>query len=145
MPLNRALSLTKGKDAERKTVVVRFGTVAAGTTEEKPVFVAPHPAEIVAASLVNASAISKDATNYETFTLRDKGGDGTADNVIGTITTEDVEGGQAFAAFDEVEFSTIDANHRVLAEGDVVTLKKVPSGSGVGTDEMLVKIEYKRH
>ncbi|MCW3128486.1 MAG: hypothetical protein N2V75_00045 [Methanophagales archaeon] len=145
MPLNKLLSIFKDEDAERKTVVVRFGTVAAGTTDERPVFVAPYPAEIVAASLVNASAISKDATNYETFTLRDKGGDGTADNVIGTITTQDVSGGQAFAAFDEVEFSTIDADHRILAEGDVVTLKKVPSGSGVGTDEMLVKIEYKRH
>jgi len=145
MSLNKLLSLTKGEDAERKTVIVRFGTVAAGNTEEKPVFVAPYPVEIVAASLVNASAIAKDATNYETFTLRDKGGDGSDDNVIGSITTKDVEEGQAFAAFDEVEFSTINANHRILAEGDVVTLKKVPSGAGAGTDEMLVKIEYKRH
>jgi len=145
MPLNKLVFMFKDEDAERKTVETKFGTVASGSSAERPVFVAPHPAEIVAASLVNASAISKDATNYETFTLRDKGGDGTADNVIGTITTEDIPGGQAFAAYDEVEFSTIDANHRVLAEGDVVTLKKVPSGAGIGTDEMLVKIEYKRH
>jgi len=143
--VNRLLGLLKGEDAERKAVETYFGTVAAGTDDEKPVFTAPYPAEIVAASLVNASAIAKHATDYETLTLRDKGGDGTADNEIGSIRTEDVAAGQAFAAFDEVEFSTIDATHRILAEGDVVTLKKVHSGSGAATDEMSVKLEYKRH
>ena len=138
------LGLSKGLAAERRTVITKFGTIVGGTTDERPVFVAPHPCQIVAASLVNAAAIAKHAANYETFTLRDKGGAGTGDNVIGTIKTEDVDAGQAFAAFDETEFSTIDATHRILAEGDVVSLKKVPSGSGVGTDEMIVKLEYKR-
>lgn len=140
---NKFLFLFNDEDAERKTAETKFGTVAAGTDDEIPVFVAPHPAEIVAASLMNASAIPLSGSNYETFTLRDKGADGGDDNEIGAIETK--TGGQAFAAFDEVEFSTIDATHRTLAEGDVVTLKKVHSGSGAGTDEMLVKLEYKRH
>lgn len=141
--VNKLLALLKDEDAERRTVETKFGTIVGGTDDERPVFVAPHPCEIVAASLVNASAIALDATDYETLTLRDKGAAGGDDNEIGSITT--TTGGQVFAAFDEVAFSTIDADHRILAEGDVVTLKKVHSGSGAGVDEMLVKLEYKRH
>lgn len=139
--MNKFLSLLKGEDAGIKTAITYFGTVAAD--DEQPVFVAPYPGEIVAAGLVNADAIALNATNYMTLTLRDKGGDGTADNEIAKIETK--TGGQAFAAFDEVEFSTIDAEHRILAEGDVVTLRMVESGSGVTTDDMIAKVEYKRH
>jgi len=143
MPVNRLLSLFRDEDAERRTVEMYFGTVAAGSDDEKPVFVAPHPCQIVAASVVNASAIALNAADYLTLILTDKGGDGTASNEIGKIETK--TGGQAFAAFDEVAFQTLDATHRVLAEGDVVSLNKLSSGaSGKATDELIVKIEYKR-
>lgn len=136
--VNKFLTLAQGEDAARRTVITKFGTVAAGTTEENPVFVAPYPCEVVAASLVNAADMLG-SNQKETFTLRDKGALGDDDNVIGTIQYE------AFNAFDEVKFETLDAAHRILAEGDVVSLKKVPSDSGFGTDEMIVKLEYKRH
>lgn len=143
MPVNKFKTLFEGEDAERRTTITYFGTVAAGSSDEKPVFIAPHPCQIVAASVANASAIALHATEYLTLILTDKGGDGTASNEIGKIETK--TGGQAFAAFDEVAFQTLDATHRVLAEGDVVSLNKVSSGSsGRATDELIVKIEYKR-
>lgn len=144
MPEDKFLKLIKGVDAERKAAVVHFGTVAVLTDDEQPVFIAPHPCEIVAAGVVNAADIALDANDYLTLILTDKGADGSGTDEIGKIETK--TGGQAFTAFDEVAFSTIDAVHRILAEGDVVTLKKVSSGSsGKATDDMLVKLEYKRH
>lgn len=141
--VNKLLFLLNDEDAERRTVETYFGTVAAGDDDEQPVFIAPHPCEVVAAGVVNAADIALDATDYLTLILMDKGADGSGTNEIGKIETK--TGGQAFTAFDEVEFSTIDATHRILAEGDVVSLKKVASGSGKATDDMIAKLEYKRH
>lgn len=140
--VNEFLTLLKGEDAERRTVITKFGDVTKGGTDERTVFVAPHPCQIVAAGLVNNEDIGDDATDYETFSLRDRGDDGVLDGEIGSIATNVAAG--AFTAFDEVEFETISAEHRILAEGDVVTLKNTPSGSGVGVDDMTVKLEYKR-
>lgn len=143
MPVNIYKTLVEGEAAERRTAITYFGTVAAGANDEKPVFIAPHPCQIVAVSVANAAAIALHALDYLTLILTDKGGDGAASNVIGKIETK--TGGQAVAAFDEVAFETLDATHRVLAEGDVVSLNKISSGStGKATDDLIVKIEYKR-
>lgn len=119
----------------------KFGSVAAGTDDERPVFVAPYNCELTSVQLVNASAIATDDTNYTTISLVNKGSDGTANNTIASINNGG--SGTAFSAFDAVSIGSLNATHKLLSTGDVVTLKKVDSGSGTATDEMIVMISYK--
>ena len=119
---------------------VRIGTIAAGTGDERPVFVAPFDCQLVSVTLVNASAIATDAVSFTTISLRDKGSDGTADNQIAAISTDTT----AFTAFDGVSMGTLDATHKLLTSGDVVTLKKADTAGGEAIDEMIVAITYKR-
>jgi len=123
-----------------ETVVIRLGSIAAGTDDERPVFVAPYNCELTEVTLVNASAIATDAVSFTTISLRDKGADGTADNLIAAISTDTT----AFAAFDGVSMGTLDATHKVLSSGDVVSFKKADSGTGQAIDELLLMLGFKR-
>lgn len=123
-------------------VIVKFGTVAAGTDDERPVFVAPCSAELTQVCLVNASAIATDAVSYTTISLVNKGSDGTANNTIASI--DNSGSGTAFAAFDAVDMGTLSATYKTVSTGDVLTLKKVDTAGGQATDEMIVEIKYKR-
>lgn len=122
------------------TTQVRIGSIAAGTDDERPVFVAPFDCELTQVNLVNATAIATDDTNYTTITIRDKGADGTADNQIASLATNS----DAFSAMDAKSMGTLDATHKLLTAGDVVSFKKADSGTGQAIDEMLVMISYKR-
>ena len=124
--------------AKTYAVAAEFGTVAAGTDDERAVFVAPVACTLTKAYLVNGAALAADTTNYTTITLRDKGGAGTADNQIASYATDS----NAFVAFDSTDMGTLDATHKVLAAGDVVTLKKADSGTGAATDTLLVVLHY---
>lgn len=119
---------------------VYFGTIAAGTSDERPVFIAPYDCELIIVQLVNASAIATDAVSYTTVALLDKSSTGASDNQVAAISTDTT----AFAAFDSVSIGTLDATHKLLTSGDVVSLKKTDTAGGTATDEMMVMITYKR-
>jgi len=123
-------------------VNVYFGTINAGTSDERPVFIAPYDCELIVVQLVNASDIATDAVSYTTVTLRDKGSDGSADNEIASVSN--AAEGTAFDDFDAVSVGTLDATHKLLTSGDVVSLKKTDTAGGTATDEMMVMITYKR-
>jgi len=125
-------------------ITAYFGTIAAGTDDERPIFTAPgiNGTYITKCYLVNASNITQNDTDYETFTLNDKAADGNSTNVIASGTTKST-GGVAVLDFDEMEWDAVlNATHRVLANGDVVTFAKTHSGTGQGTDEMIVIVDY---
>lgn len=125
---------------ETKMVNTYFGTVSAGTDDERSVFVAPYDCELTLTTIVNASDIATDAVSFTTISLRDKGSDGSADNQIAAISTDTT----AISAFDGTSLGTLDATHKLLTSGDIVSLKKVDTAGGDAFDELMIMISYKR-
>jgi len=127
-----------------QTVSCKFGTVAASTDDERPVFVAPFDCELVNAYLVNASAIATSDTACTTLQLTDKSSAGASTNSIASVTNAGTSG-TTFAAFDAVSMGTLSATYASVDALDTVTLKKTDSGgTGCATDELIVVITYKR-
>jgi parallel beta-helix repeat protein len=129
-------------------ITVYFGTVAGGDDIEIPIFLAPgpHGAIITDVSLINGADIAAGNPNYETFTVNDRGSDGSAANSIVSFNTNSGGDNKSLADFDKFSFvtdggKTLDAD-RILAINDVVTLAKAHAGAGVGTTTMQVVIDY---
>jgi len=124
-------------------VIVKFGTVGAVTDDDRPLFLAEgqNGNQIIDILLINAADITQHDTDYETFTVIDKGAVGTANNTVTTCTTK-ATGGKDFNAFDALSISTCDATHGLLARDEVLSFSKVHANIGQGTDEMVVIVRY---
>jgi len=128
---------------ETFTVMCKFGTVAASTDDERPVFVAPFDCTITAAYLMDATGLATSATAITTITLNDKGAGGSGNNAIAAWNCG--AAGTVMTAFDPLTMGALDGTHKLLTALDSVTLKKVDTGGvGAGTDEMILMLTYER-
>lgn len=143
------MSIVGSIDAEGEEVQIRFGTIAAGTDDERPIFSARGPNGVVVNDcvLLNAATITADGTNFETFRLRDKGADGSESNLIMAFDTDTGGDNKTVTAFDTFSMvndggQTPNALHKVLTTGDTCSFVKAATAAGVGTDEMFVSLKY---
>lgn len=100
----------------------------AGTTQNTDVLKVPFPGTILAASLTTPTAIVANAGNYRTFSLVNKGSDGTGTTVIATLDTSTT----GFSAGDEraMTLSGTAANLEV-AQDDILAIQETVTGTGV--------------
>ena len=119
---------------------IDLGSFGGKDNVEIPVFVATVNGTILDADLVSFYDVDFDGVDYATLSLRDKGSDGTADNVIASIHTQTVE----FVANDVRTMGAISATHGVLLQGDVVTFKYAPTGGGpsAGMGPLLLRFSF---
>lgn len=104
------------------TVVIAIpATVAAGASETWGGFLAQYPGQIVAAELVNAAAVTANATNYTTITVEVGS---TAAATLSTATTS--------LTADTPSSLTVSstAANRKFAKGDNINVKKADTGTG---------------
>lgn len=123
---------------------VPIGTIAAASDAEIPVMsVSSSPSGIVLLEgvLTNGANITQSDTDYDTFSIMNRGTDGSGTNAISSINTK-VTGGSALTAYDSLSMGAVSATYKVLPNGSVVTFKKAHSGSGAGTTGMLVTLRY---
>lgn len=117
----------------------RIGTIAAGTSDERAIFVAPVDCEILKAYLTVGTNVPAGATNFTTFTLRAKGSAGTGTASLASFNTD--AGQTSLTAFVPHSFGSLSNNG--IVKGQTVTLDKVDSGAGDLMDEGLITIVWK--
>lgn len=112
----------------------------AGTDQHTEVGVVESESEVTAVRFLSNSAVVADNTNNRTFTLTNKGQDGSGSTAIATYQTN-VAGGN-LAQGDEKDFtlSSVDGATTVLA-GDVLELTETHSGTGVAHGGGKLQIE----
>ena len=128
-------------------VAVKFGTIGAGTNDERPIFYAERNSEIIRWKAVNASNITRNNTDYITFSLLNKGSGGSDNNVIAATTTKEPNGSDrlnvdAFIPTKMNPDTALDGTHRLIDADVAVSMKKADSGAGQPTNEMIVILEY---
>lgn len=121
-----------------KTSVVRVGNIAAGTADERPIFVAPHKTKIHKIKVVNASDITAGSTDYITVDFQDKGSDGSGTDSVAKFDTDSNNDNVSLTAFDphvlKPEYD--------LAKDNSLTIKKSNTGAGKAFDQLAVIIVY---
>jgi len=141
------IHLTLPVDLTAEQAIVHFGTIAGGTDDERPIFVADRGETdcfIIDVLVVNASDITQHDTDYETFDVQNKGADGSGTtSFFSTNPHTKATGGIDINAFEPISLG-VDQNEE-LPPGHALTLKKTHSGGGQGTDEMKVIIKYIIH
>lgn len=118
-----------------------FGTVAAGSTAQRPIWSAPADCYVWKVEVVNHATVTQNNTDYLTLTLRNM-----ASNTILAANTQ-ATGGIAIAADSPVSLlsSTITDSDAYMTAGSVLRLDKTNGGAGRATDEMMVRIHYVRY
>jgi len=144
------IQATAGPKIQAESIVALIGDDDAAAGAEWPIFVADAPNGVILldAELVNSAAIAVHADDHITLSLRDKDSDGTANNIISSVSTDSDTDNQAFAAFDMVSMDGVnnfDSTHKKLAPGDVVSLKKVDAGNGKAITNFMVQLRYMTH
>ena len=122
------------------TQTFQFGTVAAGTNVERSVFTAPSACQLINLQLVNGVALGNDPINHTRLDLVNRGSNGIGAAVIATFdgTTD------SFTAFKTFLRAILSGSVVVtLAQGDVLTLRKMDSGVGGAVTDLLVSVSYK--
>lgn len=120
-------------------VSIRIGTIAAGTDDERCVFVAPHDIIIEKIYVTVGTTIAAGATNYTTLSLQNKGSAGTGTDEIATLNTN--TGETTLTAYVPESFGTLVNN--TVNKGESISFKKVDTASGDAVDECLVTVCYR--
>lgn len=120
-------------------VSVRIGSIAAGTDDERPVFVAPHDVIIEKIYLTVATTIAAGATNFTTIDFQSKGADGTETDSLGSFDTD--VGNVTLTAF--VPHAIKVLLNKKVNKGETISFKKSDTLTGKAIDEGLVTIVYK--
>jgi len=120
-------------------VSVRIGTIAAGTDDERAVFVAPHDVIIEKIYVTVGTTVTAGATDYTTIDFQAKGSAGSGTDSLGSFNTN--TGGTTLTAFVPHSVGTLANNY--ISKGEAVTFKKTDAASGDAVDECLVTIVYK--
>lgn len=130
--------LLKDIAGDHTAVVQVAGQATAGTADEFVAFVAPFNLKITGVKWVPAAAVTANATNYFTLTLRNRTtGAGTA-----------LPASRSYAATNSVAFvaeaMTLSATAADLnvASGDVLTVEKLNTGTGLAMPDGEVQISY---
>lgn len=123
--------------------VVKMGTIAGGTDDERPIWIADghNGAAVTDILLVNAVDITQHDTDYETFTIYDRAPNGAGGNVVVSCTTK-ATGGVDFNDFDPASMGSVSDTHGLLERDTAISFDKTHSGAGQGTDEMIVIVRY---
>lgn len=105
---------------------------------------APADATVTSATIVPNAGVTGHATNYRTFTLQNKGQDGTGTTSVATFSTNATPAND-LAASDEraLTLSGTAANLNV-SEGDELALVETVAASGVAHSGYRVQIELTR-
>jgi len=98
----------------------------------------PKECVLLKASIVAQSDVPSSSSDYYTFTLKDKGGDGSAEDVICSKSTN----GNPITAFDEWDLGSLDSTHKVLNRGDVLNLHIDKTGSPPSLDAMSLLLKF---
>lgn len=120
-------------------VSVRIGTIAAGTDDERCLFVAPHDVIIEKIYVTVGTTIAAGATNYTTISFQNKGSAGTGSDELVTFNTN--AGEITLTAF-VPHNSGVLANNSI-SKGEAISFKKVDAASGDAVDECLVTVVYR--
>lgn len=123
-----------------KIDTVKWGTLAAGTDDERPVFYAPEKCVITDIKVINATDITQSDTDYDTYTVTNKSTDGTGTDVLVTATTE-ATGGLDINDFTPTSLGTL--SNAGLAAGECLSFDLTGTNLGQGTDEMIIIVEWK--
>lgn len=113
------------------------GQATAGTADEFSGFVAPFPLKITGAKWVPAAAVTADGSNYFTLNLRNRGA-----AAAGTA----LPASRSYVATNSVAFvpeaMTLSgtAADLLVAEGDVLTVSKVNTGTGLAMPDGVVQV-----
>lgn len=121
------------------TVMLPLGAINATTTFIA--FIAPAACTLTQCLIATKDAIAKNDTDYWTVALTDKGAAGSGTDKIAEATTK-ATGGTAFGAYDAWSIGALDATHKVLAAGDVVTLSFTKAASATAFAEAAAMIEF---
>lgn len=123
----------------KNEVSVRIGSIAAGTDDERAVFVAPHDVIIEKIYLTVGTTVAAGATNYTTLSAQNKGADGTETDEMATINTD--TGETTLTAYVPTSLGSL--SYSTLLKGEAISFKKVDTASGDALDEALVTIVYR--
>lgn len=113
------------------------GQSTAGTADEFCGLVVPFDMKITAVTWIPAAAITADDTDYFTLTLRNRGQSG-AGSTLAAQRSYAATNSAAFTA-EAMTLSGTASDLRVAA-GDVLTIGKVNSGSGLAMPDGVVQI-----
>lgn len=131
----KAVLLPGIADSPLQVLRVRIPSTDAGTTFEKSVMRGERACEIVSAHFVTDSNVTGHDTNYATLSLLNK-------TTVGTVCSYAFTLGSDATAFVPVSFGALDATHKILASGSVITLEKAEAVGGLALPEFLLQIVY---
>jgi hypothetical protein len=120
-------------------VSVRIGTIAAGTDDERTVFVAPHDVIIEKIYFTVGTTIAAGATDFTTISFQNKATAGTGTDELATFNTN--TGETTLTAF--VPHNAGALANNTISKGEAVSFVKVDAASGDAVDEGIVTIVYK--
>jgi len=129
-----------------KQEIVKIGTIAAGTSDERPIFCAEgtNGCFMMDFILVNAADMTAGGTDYTTLAIIDKGSDGTGTDVMTDIDTNTAGDNQSLADFDALSMAGVDDlnSYQTLPLDDILSFQKTDTAGGLATDEMMMTIRY---
>lgn len=124
---------------DRVITVQVAGNATAGTADEFTAFVAPFNLKVTGVKWVPTAAITANATNYFTLTLRNRTtGAGAA---LPASRSYAATNSAAFTA-EEMTLSSTAADLNVAA-GDALSVEKLVSGTGLAMPDGVVQISYR--
>jgi hypothetical protein len=116
------------------------GQGTAGTADEFTGFRAPFRATITAAYWVPTAAITANGSNYFTLTVRNRAGAGSG-SALPAQRAYSATNSTAFVAEAMTLSST--STDLDLAEGDIVTIEKIVTGTGLAMPDGTVQVHLK--
>jgi hypothetical protein len=116
----------------------------AGTVQTTVIGEAPTAATVTAASITPNAAVTGHATNYRTFTLTNKGQDGTGTTSIGTFSTSSTPANDLAAGDERALTLSGTAANLDVAEGDILAMVETVAASGVAHGGYRVQVELTR-
>ena len=123
----------------KNEVSVRIGTIAAATSDERAVFIAPHDVIIEKIYFTVGTTIAAGATDYTTISFENKGSAGTGSDELATFNTN--TGETTLTAYVPHNAGTL-ANNTV-SKGEAISFKKTDAAGGDAVDEGIVTIVYR--
>ena len=118
---------------------VKCATVAAGTSEELPVFVAPFDCYLLDLFMTDDAGFSGDDTNYSTLSFQRKGAAGSGTDEIAS---------KAFTlAVDATvrvpnSVGALHKDYRYIPKGTAVTYKKVHTLTGIAFTDPIFSVKF---
>lgn len=127
----------KLRKALHKTRPASISAIAAGATDDVPVFPVQQDITLHSVTYIPDEDVTADATNFFTLTLENWGSDGATgtEDAVGTALT----GESAMSQMVEQSFAVDDAK---IDEGDVLVAAKTESGTGQKLPAGVIVFEY---